>query len=101
MLKEDDSEFGDSVTYYDVFRAPTEAADWNVLVRGDGSVSVYATQDALPVHAVAIDSCPPVIWADGTAEMLEARFLLMREVAGIALRAIEETKRKNERSFCV
>lgn len=66
--------------------------DWNVLVREGGTVSIYGTKPDWAVNAVAIDDCAPVVWADGTAEELEAKFRLMAEVASTALAAIERVK---------
>lgn len=63
---------------------------WDVLVREGGSVSIYAKTTGS--HAVVVDDCAPVVWANGTADDLEKRFILMQEAAEHALRAIAQVK---------
>jgi len=86
MIKKENVD--NSIVYSDVLSY--NGHQWNVLVREGGSVSVYAVIDV--GHAVAVDDCAPVFWADGTANDLEKRFILLQEAAEHALLAMARVK---------
>ena len=77
-----------SVVYDNVLEY--QGRSWSVVQRTGGSVSVYTMMHG--VCGVAIDDCAPVVWAKDTADALAEQFRLMREVADLALGAIERTK---------